>query len=116
MDIKVLFCNFQSVSCTFLHPFLIYEMQMQETLVALSSILVWQCCTVYTTKTPFVYIITNCESTSKRLRSVLTEQDGHVRYRRTILLFHEVVTISPLLIAEQIHTDIWLLHLTGKEM
>lgn len=46
----------------------------------------------------------------------MTEQDGHVRYRRTILLFHEVVTISPLLIAEQIHTDIWLLHLTGKEM
>lgn len=46
----------------------------------------------------------------------MTEQDRHVRYRRTIILFHEVLTISPLLIAEQIYTDIWLLGLTGKEM
>lgn len=45
----------------------------------------------------------------------MTEQDGHVRYRRTTLLFHEVLTISPLLIAEQIYAGIWLLGLTGKE-
>jgi len=32
------------------------------------------------------------------------------------LLFHEVLNISPLLIAEKIYTDIWLLGFTEKEM
>lgn len=61
-------------------------------------------------------IITHCEGTNETVRTDLTEKDEHVRYRRTILLFHEDFIIRSLLIAEQICTDIWLLVLTGKEM
>ena len=59
MGIEILFCNFQSISCTLLHPFLMDEMQMRDALIALSSILVWLCCRVYTRKTPFVCVIMN---------------------------------------------------------
>lgn len=61
-------------------------------------------------------LIMYCEGKQETERTDLTKQDEHVRYKRTILLFHEVFTISSLLIAEQICTDIWLLVLTGKEM
>lgn len=46
-------------------------------------------------------------------RTVSIEQERHVKYRRANLLFHEVLIVRPLLIAEQIYADIWLLGLTG---